>query len=80
MRAIRGLKPIVGEPTIRGLKPTAKFIRRYATGTNWGGDPKFIRRYATRDRWGVLAIRGLKPVLNSTVADATREDFNPAVS
>ena len=62
VRAIRGLKPIVGEPTIRGLKPTAKFIRRYATGTNWGGDPKFIRRYATRDRWGVLAIRGLKPV------------------
>ncbi len=36
VRAIRGLKPIVGEPTIRGLKPTAKFIRRYATGTNWG--------------------------------------------
>ena len=27
---IRGLKPIVGEPTIRGLKPTAKFICRYA--------------------------------------------------
>jgi len=36
VRAIRGLKPIVGEPTIRGLKPTAKFIRRYATGGHWG--------------------------------------------
>gem|GEM_PF-4929871 len=28
--AVRGLKPIVGEPTIRGLKPTAKFSCRYA--------------------------------------------------
>ena len=28
--ATRGLKPIVGEPTIRGLKPTAKFSGRYA--------------------------------------------------
>ena len=28
--AVRGLKPIVGEPTIRGLKPTAKFSGRYA--------------------------------------------------
>ena len=27
---VRGLKPIVGEPTIRGLKPTAKFRCRYA--------------------------------------------------
>jgi hypothetical protein len=40
------------------------FIRRYATGTNMGGD----------------AIRGLKPTAKISRRYATREDFNPAVS
>jgi hypothetical protein len=81
----------LGATVIRGLKPTAKFICRYAAKmrlqpTTNGPRPRvfilraeFIRRYATGTNWGDV-IRGLKPTAKISRRYATREDFNPAVS